>query len=608
MKRLLGGVRQKWATTGTVKKILSVTAVLGIASFLYAIAPAQPTLAAPDPANTPTSFKWINRFYIVDNNGNNYFDSNTYDNKFEYQEQGDWPCKNNIVFTYLVKGQEGQDPDVVNMDFFYKVNGQATVSNAPNPIWDVHADLGGKVTNQSGQTPCTWTSFNLPIDNNGDARRTTFYTNNNDEVVNIASNKIFARKGSFQGSDRYFRADEVADTANACPDVILKHAAKSAGTGQSLFGNNPIAGSAMLYSVEKNANLNGISESYPIISGAQDVGKSTCHIKADAINSKKGGIYGIAGYNDNEYDGRFQVNGLNVNDGYDGGDEEDDAFVIFIGGVNNLPKDGAGAPITTPINNGDGSEGDKNDERACKGGAIGWIVCPIVNAIQGMINKMRDAMQYFLTINPLPIGNGPLYEAWNNIRNLSNIVFVIAFFAIIFSQATSIGISNYGIKRLLPRLVLIAIASNVSYFLCSFLIDLFNILGVGITSLFAQVNNGDAGGLDATSAAIVSGGTIAALTWAIATGTIVELFPLIVAGFIAVLLTFLALAIRQVLIIFLVILSPLAFVAGLLPGTQTWFRRWFDIFTTLLMMYPLIMGLFAAARLANSILNATVGG
>jgi len=72
------------------------------------------------------------------------------------------------------------------------------------------------------------------------------------------------------------------------------------------------------------------------------------------------------------------------------------------------------------------------------------------------------------------------------------------FFAIIFSQATSIGITNYGIKRLLPRLILIAIATNISYFICSVLIDAFNILGVGITSLFAAVNNGEAGAVTVT--------------------------------------------------------------------------------------------------------------
>ena len=608
MKRLLGGVRKRWSTTGTVKKILSVTAVLSVAGFLLALTPVQSAHAAPDPTNTPTGFKWLNRFYIVDSNGNNYYDSNTFDNQFEYEEQGDHECKNVLIFTYLIKGR-GLSGDQLNMDFFYRTNGINSPGNAPNANWGLDVVLGGKKeTNPAGQSVCVPVRTGATIDNNGDARRTTFYTNNNDQVVNIASGKIFSRKGSFQGSDRYFRDDEVGDANNACPDMIIKHPAKASSEAEILFGNKPVDGSAMLYSVEKNANLNGISESYALISGAPNIQKSTCHIKADAINNKKGGIYGIAGYDDNDYDGRFEVNGLNVNGGFDGGDEEDDAFIIFIGGMANVPKDVTGNPVTTPVNDGGADDGDKNDERACKAGAIGWLVCPIVNAVQSAINTLRDAMQAFLTVNPLPIGTGPIYDSWNNIRNLSNIAFVIAFFAIIFSQATSIGISNYGIKRLLPRLVLIAVATNISYFICSLLIDVFNILGVGITSLFAAVNNGDAGGTNATGAAIFSAGLVAGLTWAIATGTIVEVFPLIIAAFFAFLITFLVLVLRQILIIFLIVISPLAFVAGLLPGTQNWFRRWFDLFSTLLIMYPLIMGLFAAARLATAILSAAAGG
>jgi hypothetical protein len=187
---------------------------------------------------------------------------------------------------------------------------------------------------------------------------------------------------------------------------------------------------------------------------------------------------------------------------------------------------------------------------------------------------------------------------------------VIAFFAIIFSQATSIGISNYGIKRLLPRLVLIAVFTNLSYFVCSFLVDVFNILGIGIMNLFAIVNGGQAGTVSVsdTTAAVSAGAIIAVITWAIASGAIVEIFPILVTAFLAFLLMIIILVLRQAVIIFLVVLSPLAFVAGLLPGTQNWFRRWFDTFTALLIMYPLIMGLFAAANIASQILSAATAG
>lgn len=237
------------------------------------------------------------------------------------------------------------------------------------------------------------------------------------------------------------------------------------------------------------------------------------------------------------------------------------------------------------------------------------MVCPIATAIQAGADLLRNAMQYFLTVNPLPIGNGPMYEAWNNVRNVANIAFVIGFFAIIFSQATSIGISNYGIKRLLPRLILVAIATNVSYFVCSFLIDIFNILGVGVTSLLAAINGGNAGTIVVSNgeAAAFGAGLAATITYAFISGAIVQIFPIIVAGLIAIVLVFIVLVIRQALIILLVVVAPLAFVAGLLPGTQQWFTRWMNLFIGMLVMYPVVMGLFAASRLASSILSAMGG-
>jgi len=72
--------------------------VLSIAGFLLALHLRYIAQAAPDPAIT-NELKWLNRYYIVDSNGNNYYDSNTYDNKYEYQEQGLGNVKTTLSLT-----------------------------------------------------------------------------------------------------------------------------------------------------------------------------------------------------------------------------------------------------------------------------------------------------------------------------------------------------------------------------------------------------------------------------------------------------------------------------------------------------------------------------
>ena len=62
-------------------------------------------------------------------------------------------------------------------------------------------------------------------------------------------------------------------------------------------------------------------------------------------------------------------------------------------------------------------------------------------------------------------------------RDFANIIFIIGFLIIVFSQLTSFGVSNYGIKRLLPKIIIAAILVNVSFYICAIAVDLSNILG-----------------------------------------------------------------------------------------------------------------------------------
>lgn len=282
--------------------------------------------------------------------------------------------------------------------------------------------------------------------------------------------------------------------------------------------------------------------------------------------------------------------------------------------------------ITTPksIGNAVQVDADGNPIITCKNADILMtaIICPLIGSFLGVMDWIvKNFIQPLLVINPLNTQDtsgapAPLYATWNNIRNLANLVFIIGFFVIIFSQATSIGISNYGIKRLLPRLIIIAIATNISYFICSFLIDMFNVFGTGAASLLVNTvlsgnptitNGGDFIGQ------IFGGGPIGDMEGFLAEGLLAApiMFGLFCFFLVAVLILIIAavvIILRQIMIIFLVIASPLAFVAGLLPNTDRYLGQWMSMFLRLLAMYPIIMLLFAAGKVASTILQQTGGG
>ena len=68
------------------------------------------------------------------------------------------------------------------------------------------------------------------------------------------------------------------------------------------------------------------------------------------------------------------------------------------------------------------------------------------------------------------------------------------------------------------------------------------------------------------------------------------------------------LAARQAIIIVLVFLAPLAFAANILPNTEKWFEKWKDLFTTMLVMYPLISLLFGGSQLIGTTIIASANG
>jgi len=86
------------------------------------------------------------------------------------------------------------------------------------------------------------------------------------------------------------------------------------------------------------------------------------------------------------------------------------------------------------------------------------------------------------------------------------------------------------------------------------------------------------------------------------------LLPAVIAALLAIVTVFLVLTLRQALIILLVIISPLAFVAYLLPNTEGLFKKWRELFQTLLLMFPIIAFIFGASALASTIvMNGATG-
>lgn len=304
----------------------------------------------------------------------------------------------------------------------------------------------------------------------------------------------------------------------------------------------------------------------------------------------------------------------------------------LISEIKNLPKDYTDAELAAAQEIVDaGSEADANansESGKCMNGAagsLGWIVCPVLewlgDASEGIYNEYVEPS---LRVEPKLItggdnSDGGVRAAWGTFQNIANIVFVILLLVVIFSQLTGVGIDNYGIKKILPKLIIAVVLINLSYLICELAVDLSNILGNSFQGLFNEMSKA----LEANSITIdsdtISTGEITGLTGVgllgalVAGGAAIYLNPAILLSLlvaavgvaVSIFFLFIILSAREAAVIALIVISPIAVVLYALPNTRRIFDKWWKMFEGMLLVYPICGLLVGAGGYVSKLLLAS---
>lgn len=298
------------------------------------------------------------------------------------------------------------------------------------------------------------------------------------------------------------------------------------------------------------------------------------------------------------------------------------------------------------------STGEQASPCSTAAASLGWIICPVIQGVGTAVDGIYDYIEesYLQTDvrfmdttekdasgkeikdpnTQKPVKTGT-YTAWETFRTISNIVFVIALTVIILSQITGFGVSNYGVKKMLPSLIIIAILVNISFFLCQLAVDISNIVGYGINQTFSELGtttdefgDGSLGAIVGNPSSttsdnkfagvlptLLSGGVTIGVGAALiaSAGTWIWPFLLVLLGAaISVIFFFILLGIRQAGIIILVTLAPVAIVCYALPNTKNIFSRWWKMLFGLLLVYPICGALMGGGQFASRLLLANIAG
>jgi hypothetical protein len=254
-----------------------------------------------------------------------------------------------------------------------------------------------------------------------------------------------------------------------------------------------------------------------------------------------------------------------------------------------------------------------------------FITCPLLEGINntigaliggdGQVNTARKGLLVsFLQLPPINSGDtgSVLSQVVGNVVNIANIFYILIFIILIFASSIPfLNLDSYTIKKTLPKFIAAVILTQFSIQICGIIVDFFNLLGLAIPNIiFGLVDQvslplgtgvAEVGAEVGTSIALVAGA--GALVGVVAFAPVIIIILAIMA-LVAALIAVFYIMVRFFLLYVMIIISPLAFAAWVLPGTEKFFKQWWTNFIKLNAMFVTIMGLLSISILLSLIFRS----
>ncbi len=259
--------------------------------------------------------------------------------------------------------------------------------------------------------------------------------------------------------------------------------------------------------------------------------------------------------------------------------------------------------VSTPLDDDSGVA-----EPTCESSnpALGWFLCPVANfMLETLESVLRDGVvASILSFDALEDGTSQrqsLENVWIGFRTLANAGFVIAFFVFVYSAVSGGVLSAYDVKKLAPKLMVGAIAVQLSLFICIQLVRIFNALGDGIATLMLSPIPGGGGvdGVFPNEAFLNTSAFTSALGGLVSTLVLLFIIVGVIFSIVGILIMIVVFLLRNMALIVLTVISPLAFVCWILPNTESLFKKWWGFYIQLLALFPIAIAFLSSGRLIS---------
>lgn len=205
---------------------------------------------------------------------------------------------------------------------------------------------------------------------------------------------------------------------------------------------------------------------------------------------------------------------------------------------------------------------------------LGWILILVVNTLISIAS-----WDLFIHASAVSFG-------WTVVRDLCNMFFIVIMLAIAFG--TILNLEQFNYKKLLPKLILMAILINFSKLICGLFIDVAQVVMLTFVNSFASFGAGAMlDNLGVKDTLQLSRNSEDVGFWTVLAAYLLGIIYILIA--IVVCIAMLAmLGIRIVMIWIYVVLSPLAYLLSAFPPGQKFASQWWSEFSKNLIVGPVL--------------------
>lgn len=235
---------------------------------------------------------------------------------------------------------------------------------------------------------------------------------------------------------------------------------------------------------------------------------------------------------------------------------------------------------------------------------IGGILSGINSALGSILLLIINALIYVAGYQEF-LDNPVVQTGWKMVRDLCNMFFVVVLLIIAFSSI--VPVSDKYNKKLLPKMILMAVLINYSKTICGLLIDVSQVVMLTFVNAFQQAAGGNFTELLGISEIVrIADGSDAISGWSVIAAYVFGTIYLLIA-IVTVVAILAMLIVRIVMIWIYVVISPAAYLLNSFPQGQSYSKKWWSEFTSNLISGP-VLAFFLWLSLASLTNMSLTGG